>query len=108
MIADIAARARFSAEKMAKETLHESERMMIGLNCLEPGQSQAPHAHAGADKLYYVVAGRARFVVGTSTVEAGSGDLVVCPAGEPHGIERALERTTLLVAIAPWQRKEKV
>ena len=95
--------ARFSREKLVKLTLHESHRLLLGLNCLEPGQSQPAHAHAGADKFYYVVAGRARFVVGDATVEAGAGDVVLCPAGVSHGIETALERTTLLVGIAPWK-----
>ena len=95
--------ARFSPEKLVKLTLHEDNRLLLGLNCLEPGQSQPAHAHAGADKFYYVVAGRARFVVGDATVEAGAGDVVLCPAGVPHGIETALERTTLLVGIAPWK-----
>ena len=95
--------ARFSPEKLVKLTLHEDNRLLLGLNCLEPGQCQPTHAHAGADKFYYVVAGRARFVVGDATVEAGAGDVVLCPAGVSHGIETALERTTLLVGIAPWK-----
>ena len=98
--------ARFSPEKLVKVTLHESGHLLLGLNCLETGQSQPAHRHAGADKFYYVASGRARFVVGDATLEAGAGEIVLCPAGEPHGIERALERTTLLVGIAPWQLKE--
>jgi len=99
--------ARFTPDKMAKVTLSESPRLLLGLNCLEPGQSQSAHAHAGADKFYYVVSGRALFLVGAAVVEAGPGDVVVCPAGETHGVERAMERTTLLVGIAPFQPKEK-
>jgi quercetin dioxygenase-like cupin family protein len=34
-------------------------------------------------------------------VDAGPGDLVLAPRGIPHGVERALERTVLLVAVAP-------
>ena len=106
-VLNVARLARFASEKMAKTTLSESERLLLGLNCLEPGQSQAPHTHVGADKFYYVCSGRARFVVGAETVEAGAGEVVVCPAGEPHGIEQALERTTLLVGIAPWKEESK-
>jgi mannose-6-phosphate isomerase-like protein (cupin superfamily) len=103
LVHNVAAAARFSSEKLAKVTLHSSGSMLLGLNCLESGQSQLVHAHAGADKFYYVCSGRARFVLGDATVDAGPGDVVVCPAGEPHGIETALERTTLLVGIAPWK-----
>src|SRR5687768_4289768 len=87
--------AHFTPEKMAKVTLAESPRLLLGLNCLEPGQSQSSHTHAGSDKFYYVCSGRALFSVGSAIVEAAAGEIVVCPAGEPHGVERAMERTTL-------------
>jgi quercetin dioxygenase-like cupin family protein len=39
--------------------------------------------------------------VGTETGVAGPGTLVWAPAGVPHGVDEALERTVLLVGIAP-------
>ena len=30
-----------------------------------------------------------------------AGDLILAPEGVPHGVERALERTVVLVAISP-------
>jgi len=94
-------RAQFSATKMTKIDCFRSERLLVGLNCLEPGQEQKAHVHAGADKFYLVVSGKARFVLGDRTVAAGVGDLILAPAGTRHGVEQALERTILLVAIAP-------
>ena len=96
---------RFLPEKMAKIDLFQSARLLVGLNCLEPGQSQPAHSHEGADKFYFVVRGDAEFTIGDSTVQARTGELVLCPAGTPHGIKRALVRTTILVGIAPWQAK---
>jgi mannose-6-phosphate isomerase-like protein (cupin superfamily) len=93
--------ARFSTTKMTKIDCFRSERLLVGLNCLEPGQAQPVHSHAGADKFYFVVSGKARFVVGERTVEAGPGDLILAPAGMSHGIQAALERTVALVGIAP-------
>ncbi len=93
--------ARFSDTKMTKVDCFRSDRLLVGLNCFEPGQEQKPHTHAGADKFYLVVSGKARFVVGGRTIEARPGDLVLAPEGVPHGVERALERTVVLVAIAP-------
>lgn len=94
-------RAAFRADRMAKVDCFRSERLLVGLNCFEPGQTQAVHAHAGADKVYLVVSGKANFVVGQRIVTAGPGDLVLAPAGVPHGVESALARTVVLVAIAP-------
>jgi len=100
-IQHLPARAAFSAAQMTKLDCFRSDRLLVGLNCFEPGQAQKVHSHAGADKFYFVVSGKARFVLGTRTIEARSGDLVVAPEGLPHGVERALERTVLLVGIAP-------
>jgi quercetin dioxygenase-like cupin family protein len=93
--------ARFSAAKMTKIDCFRSERLLVGLNCFEPGQAQPVHIHPGADKFYFVVSGKARFTLGDRTVDARAGDLVVAPAAVPHGVAQALERTVLLVAIAP-------
>src|SRR6058998_4286410 len=97
-------RARFSSTKMAKVDCFRSDRLLVGLNCFEPGQEQSVHTHAGADKFYLVVTGKARFILGESVREAGPGDLILAPAGVPHGVETALERTVMLVAIAPAPR----
>src|SRR5437764_14599843 len=94
-------RARFSDAKMTKLDCFRSDRLLVGLNCFEPGQVQHVHAHDGADKFYFVVSGKARFTVGDRTMDARTGDLILAPAGMPHGVEKALERTIVLVAITP-------
>ncbi|CAN5897980.1 cupin domain-containing protein [soil metagenome] len=96
--------AVFSAEKAAKADLCAGDHLFVGLNCFEPGQSQKVHTHAAADKFYYVCSGRARLTVGEETREVAAGEIVWAPAGVPHGVVEALERTTLLVGIAPPPR----
>ena len=91
-----------NSEKFFKTTLWQGEHVMTGLNCLEPNQTQRVHAHQGADKFYFVLAGRGRFTVGNEEREAGIGTLVIAPAGVPHGVTNTgKERLSLLVAIAP-------
>ena len=94
----------FDPAKAAKTDLVRGDRLFVGLNCFEPGQGQKVHAHAGADKFYLIVSGRARMIVGQETREAGAGTLVWAPADVPHGVAEALERTVMLVAIAPPPR----
>jgi quercetin dioxygenase-like cupin family protein len=90
------------AEKFYKTTLWQGQHVMIGLNCLEPGQSQKVHAHDGADKFYFVLEGHGKFTVGEEVKEADTGELVVAPSGVPHGVtNNANVRLTLLVTIAP-------
>ena len=89
-------------EKFYKSTLVQFEHMMIGLNCLEPGQTQSPHAHDGADKFYFVLEGSGTFTIGDQVRQAESGTLVAAPAGINHGVTNSgTERLSLLVAIAP-------
>ena len=89
-------------EKFYKTTLWQGEHALVGLNCLEPGQTQNVHAHQGADKFYFVLQGHGKFTVGDEEKEAGVGTLVVAPSGIPHGVTNAAsERLSLLVTIAP-------
>jgi quercetin dioxygenase-like cupin family protein len=93
--------ATFDGEKPTKADLFLGQFLFVGLNCFEPGQSQKVHVHAGADKFYLVVTGKARMTVGEETRDVGAGTVVWAPADLPHGVARALERTIMLVAIAP-------
>jgi quercetin dioxygenase-like cupin family protein len=93
--------AAFSAEKAIKADLFAGAHLFVGLNCFEPGQAQRVHTHPGADKFYLIVSGRALMTVGDETREAGPGTVVWAPADVPHGVAKALERTVMLVGIAP-------
>jgi quercetin dioxygenase-like cupin family protein len=97
----IEAEVTFSRDKAAKADLFASGQLFVGLNCFEAGQSQKVHVHAGSDKFYLVVSGKARMTVGDDTREVGAGTVVWAPADLPHGVAEALERTVMLVAIAP-------
>ena len=101
---DAAAVASFRADAATKADLFRGASLFVGLNCFEPGQAQRLHTHPGADKFYLVVSGRARLTVGDETREAGPGTVVWAPADVPHGVAEALERTVLLVGIAPPPR----
>jgi quercetin dioxygenase-like cupin family protein len=94
-----------NAEKFYKTTLWQGEHVMVGMNCLEPGQVQPVHAHAGADKFYFVLAGSGSFTVGDEEQTAAAGTVVVAPAGVSHGVtNNGSERLSLLVAIAPFNK----
>ena len=93
--------ARFDSAKASKADLASGKHLFVGLNCFEPGQAQHRHAHVGADKFYFVVSGKARMTVGDETRVAETGTVVWAPADVPHGVDEALERTVMLVAIAP-------
>ncbi len=101
LIQHLLARAAFRADAMTKVECFRSDRLLVGLNCFEPGQRQSVHTHADADKFYVVLSGKATFVVGEQEVAAVSGDLIVAPAGVPHGVAGVSERAVVLMAMAP-------
>ncbi len=89
-------------DKFYKATLFQSPRLLLGLNCLEPGQVQAVHDHADQDKFYLVMEGQGEFVVGEATQTAGAGGVVWAPAGVPHGVRNTgAVRLVIVMGIAP-------
>ena len=97
----IDAMAVFKSEKATKVDVFPGQHLFVGLNCFEPGQSQKSHTHAGSDKFYLLLSGKARMIVGNETRVVEAGTLVWAPADVVHGVAEALERTVMVVAIAP-------
>jgi quercetin dioxygenase-like cupin family protein len=96
--------ARFRTDEAEKVDLFRGASLFVGINCFEPGQSQRVHAHEASDKFYLVVSGKARMQVGEVEYEAGPGTIIWAPAGVPHGVLEAQERSVLLVAMGPPPR----
>ena len=94
--------AAFAADKMKKVNLFDTTRMFCDVYGLEPGQEQTAHAHAGSDKVYFVLEGVGRFRVDADEHELGSGHAVLAPAGSSHAVRNpGPARLTLLVFMAP-------
>lgn len=97
-----AAHAVFRADKMGKATLFESERILVGLNCFEPGQQHALHAHADLDKVYQVLEGQGEFLLEGRSMAMEAGVMLVAPQGVPHGIRNSgTGRLVVLAILAP-------
>jgi mannose-6-phosphate isomerase-like protein (cupin superfamily) len=92
----------FAAEKMVKASLFATARLYYDLYCLEPGQAQKVHSHAGSDKVYLVVEGRVVVAIGDEERELGPDEAALAPAGQPHGVRNpSAERVVLLVVTTP-------
>lgn len=99
---ELASHTGRSEHKHFKATLVRGDQMMLGVNCLEPGQVQRVHSHADQDKFYYVVEGEGRFTVGTEVGILGPGTVIWAPAGIDHGVENAgTSRLTVFMGMAP-------
>jgi quercetin dioxygenase-like cupin family protein len=91
--------AVFKPDKMGKATLFESERILVGLNCFEPGQQHALHAHAGMDKVYQVLSGTGVFLLEDREIPMQPGVMLVAPEGVPHGVRNSGDEKLVLLAI---------
>ncbi len=93
---------RFDAAKLQKINLFETERFFCDVYCLEPGQAQKAHAHAGSDKVYAVLEGSVVAQVAGEERTLTAGEAVLAPAGSEHGIaNRSQSRAAVLVFMTP-------
>jgi quercetin dioxygenase-like cupin family protein len=101
-VKDVNGVERFEPARMAKVNLFETARFFCDVYCLLPGQSQKVHSHAANDKLYYILRGEAKVTVGAESRLLREGEIVLAPAGEPHGIaNESAHEATCLVFMAP-------
>ena len=97
----------FDPAKMRKNNLFETSRFFCDLYCLEPGQSQAPHTHAGEDKVYVVLEGEGTFLVGDEEASVEAGYAILAESGEVHGVTNdGPDRLVCLVFMAPHPKPQ--
>jgi mannose-6-phosphate isomerase-like protein (cupin superfamily) len=91
-----------SPEKIRKVNLFQTARFFVDVYVIVPGQEQAPHAHAGSDKVYAVLTGAGSARVAGERIPVRAGQAVFCPAGAEHAIENlGFEEMRVLVFMAP-------
>lgn len=84
---------------MSKTTFAQGEFLFAGLNCFEPGQEHAPHAHQGQDKLYFILEGEGIVQVGDNREMLSAGDAAFAPSGVMHSIRNSGPRRLVVMAI---------
>ena len=105
-IRKVSSLAKFSPDKMGKSNVVQGEFLFAGLNSFEPGQEHAAHAHAGQDKLYFILEGSGVVQVGEVTEELSAGDAAFAPSGVMHAIRNpGPERLVVMAVLAPPPRK---
>ena len=76
---------------------------------LEPGQENDYHLHPSTEHVQFVIEGECEYSLGDrDPVTVRPGQIVVVPAGVPHGIRNVGERRARYVAVNSPGRYEKV
>lgn len=57
------------------------------LQPMSPGFSTGLHYHVHADEFFYVIAGRGKATIGTTTHDIEAGDFIFVPSGQDHELE---------------------
>ncbi len=93
---------RFSSDKYQKVNLFETPLSAMDVYCLQPGQAQKVHTHAGSDKYYFVLEGTATIQIGQEERDLGPGWSALARPGVEHGItNRSAGSVSVLVFQAP-------
>lgn len=93
---------KLAADKMAKIALHATDRTLLDLYCVAPGQFQKAHSHEAQDKIYYVLEGAGRFSLSGAEQRLEAGEALVAPAGVEHGlVNDGAGPLLVLVVVAP-------
>ena len=97
---------QFAPDKMKKNSLFETSRVLCDVYCFEPGQEQKVHAHDDQDKIYVVLEGSGTFEVGGVSKLLSREMAVLAEGGVDHGVKNTGSgRLVLLVAVAPGGKK---
>ena len=100
--------ARFKTDNFACDTLLAGESLTVELLCLGPDGEVPRHRHEHTEHLLTVVAGRARFRIGSESVEIGVGESVLAPTGLYHGVKNATSEPLLVQQVSapkPWDAR---
>ena len=92
----------FKSDKLNKISLFDTDKFFCDIYCIKPGQSQKVHSHQESDKVYFVLEGRGKLIIGSESREVGPNEIALAPTGQLHGLmNESGNNLVLLVFMAP-------
>ena len=89
---------KFNDEKRHQETIWTDDHSRISLICMKPGQEIITHTHHG-NHIWMVMEGKGELLSGAQSKTIESGQIVVVPAFEDHGIRNASGENLVIASI---------
>jgi len=95
---DVQTIKKFDNEKRHQETIWSDDHARISLICMKPGQEIITHTHHGSH-IWTVMEGTGEFVFGKESRAVTTGQIVVVPAFEDHGIRNSSTGDLVIASI---------
>ncbi|TCT12116.1 cupin domain [Natranaerovirga pectinivora] len=84
--------------QVVSRTLSQGKASSLTLFAFDKGEEISSHSSSG-DALVYVLDGSSKITIGDEVFEVSKGEMIVMPAGIPHGLEAIEQFKMLLVVI---------
>jgi len=89
---------KFDDEKRHQETIWSDDHSRISLICMKPGQEIITHTHH-ANHIWMVMEGTGEFTSGKQSRSITTGQIVIVPTFEDHGICNASQNDLVIASI---------
>jgi len=97
-ILDVQLLKKFDDAKRHQQTIWSDDHSKISLFGMKPGQEIVTHTHHGSH-IWFVVEGTGEFTAGGKTQTITTGQIVIVPAHEDHGIRNASQENLVFASI---------
>jgi len=97
-VLDVQQLKKFDDAKRHQETVWSDDHSRVSLICMKPGQEIITHTHHGSH-IWMVMEGEGELLCGKNSQKIGSGQIVVVPAFEDHGIRNASQQNLVIASI---------
>lgn len=97
-VLDVQKLKKFSDEKRHQETIWSDDHARVSLICMKPGQEIITHTHHGSH-IWTVMEGTGEFLSGKQVQTITTGQIVIVPAFEDHGIRNASQENLVIASI---------
>lgn len=97
-VLDVENLKKFDDAKRHQETIWSDDHSRISLICMKPGQEIITHTHHGSH-IWTVMEGTGEFLSGKKAQTITTGQLVIVPAFEDHGIRNSSQENLVIASI---------
>jgi|SRR6516164_619648 len=97
-VLDVQNLKKFDDAKRHQETIWSDDQARVSLICMKPGQEIITHTHHGSH-IWMVMEGTGEFLTGKQGQAITTGQIVIVPAYEDHGIRNSSPENLVIASI---------